>query len=741
MARFKRMQGYNVLHPMGWDSFGEPAEQFAIKHGVHPRVTTDRNTARFKQQMHLMGKGIDWDREIDSSRPEFYRWTQWFFLLLYRRGLAYRDLNWQWWCPTCRTTLSSHEVTDGVCWRGHSGVTRREIPAWYFRITAYADRLLSGLETLDWPESIKALQRNWIGRSEGAEVMFRTQSGETIPVFTTRPETIYGVTFLALAPEHPLIARITTDAQRAEVEAYMTQAARRSEIERMTEDREKTGVFTGCYATNPLNGEAVPVWVADYVLPAYGTGAIMGVPAHDERDQAFVRRYPQIPERRVIDEQHGRLVQCGPLSGLSCAEGARRIIEHLEAEGMGKRAIRYRMRDWLISRQRYWGTPIPVVHCAACGVVPLPEEQLPLLLPEMSSFEPDGTGSAPLARVPEFVQTACPRCGGAARRETDTLGGFACSSWYYLRFASPKYTEGPFEPAAMRYWLPVDLYVGGSEHATLHLLYARFWTKVLYDAGLVPFQEPFPRLRNQGQLLAPDGQRMAKSRGNVITPEHIAATYGVDTLRVYELFIAPFEQTVNWSEQGISGVRRFLNRVWELYAGTYAASSSATAHDAELDRLTQKLIRRVIGLLEEMKYNSMIAACMEYMNVLRERWQAGRWQTATFHQALDTFLLLLAPIAPHITEELWRLTGHQESIHRQAWPIWDEQRAADETQRLAIQVNGRVRCVMVVPAGLPEEQARSMALEQPEVRRHLREQPVSRVYYVPGRIINIVTGN
>ena len=752
LSRFRRMQGYNVLHPMGWDAFGEPAEQFAVRHGVHPRITTDRNTANFRRQYTIIGASYDWSREIDSSDPRYYRWTQWFFLLLYQRGLAYRDTNWQWWCPTCLTTLSSHEVEGGVCWRGHAGVVRREIPAWYFRITAYADRLLDDLERIDWPDKIKSMQRNWIGRSEGVEITFTSPLSPTpVEVFTTRPDTLYGVTFFVLAPEHPLVAHFTTPEQRSLVEAYLAQAARQSEIDRMNETRQKTGVFTGGYVINPLSGEPVPVWVADYVLPSYGTGAVMGVPAHDQRDFEFAQQYG-LPIKVVIAppgyqaeslaaafSDPGTMINSGPFNGQPSTEGIEKVITELEARHLGRRKVQYRMRDWLISRQRYWGTPIPIIHCPSCGEVPVPENELPVLLPPMQDFQPDGSGKSPLASLPEFVNTTCPRCGGDARRETDTMGGFACSSWYFLRFTSPHFDEGPFEPSAMRYWMPVDLYVGGAEHAVLHLLYSRFWIKVMYDAGLVPFDEPFAKLLNQGQLMGPDGKRMSKSRGNVITPDEIVATHGADALRVYELFMAPFDQDVDWSTDGLNGARRFLNRVWNLVGDTFSASTSASKADHGLDRLTHRTIQQVTERIETLRFNTVISGLMEFTNALSELQAKGTWRTKTFHQALEILLILMAPVAPHISDELWALTGHSGSVHQQSWPRFDSQMVKEEMVQMAVQVDGKLRDVIEVSVKMPEDEVKGIALDRPKVQSFLSGKQVTKVIVVSGKIVSIVT--
>jgi leucyl-tRNA synthetase len=750
ISRFRRMQGYNVLHPMGWDSFGEPAEQYAVAHGVHPRITTDRNTANFRRQFRLIGTSYDWSREIDSSDPAYYRWTQWFFLLLYKRGLAYRDMNWQWWCPTCQTTLSSHEVSNGVCWRGHSGVIRRNIPAWYFRITAYADRLVDDLEKIDWPEHIKTIQRNWVGRSEGARVVFPFQGSKTegVEVFTTRPDTLFGATFLVLAPEHSLVEHFTTPERQQKVADYKTQATRQSEVERMDESRPKTGEFTGGYATHPLTGAPVPVWIADYVLPTYGTGAIMAVPAHDQRDFDFAKQY-DLEIRQVISTQssmfqgaadpgNGVIVNSGHYNGLDNLVAAEQIVAELEIKGLGNRSIQYKMRDWLISRQRYWGTPIPIIHCQNCGEVPVPEDQLPVLLPPMDDFQPDGSGASPLARLPEFVNTTCPRCSGPARRETDTMGGFACSSWYFLRFTSPDYDEGPFDPERMRYWMPVDLYVGGVEHAVLHLLFSRFWVKVMYDAGLTPFDEPFARLLNQGQLMGPDGKRMSKSRGNVITPDHIAETYGTDSLRVYSLFMAPFEQDVSWSTAGINGARRFLNHVWRLYGDTFMAGIDAKSIDKDLEHQLHKTIRQVTERIGTLRFNTSIAALMEFFNFLAARNNEGNWQTRTFHQALEIFMVLLAPIAPHLAEELWLWMGHPESIHKQSWPVYDPELARAETIQIPVQINGKVRDVVEVSQEASESEIEAAVSENERIQAFLKNHTLVKTIYIPGRAYSIV---
>jgi len=758
ISRFKRMQGYNVLHPMGWDAFGEPAEQNAIRHNVTPRVTTDRNTANYKRQMRLIGTSYDWSREIDSSTPSYYRWTQWMFLKMFRRGLVYRDTNWQWWCPTCATTLSSHEIQGDTCWRGHSGVIKKEIPAWYFKISSYADELIEALEDVDWPEPIKRMQVNWIGRSEGVLIHFRITNSSTavISAFTTRPDTLFGVTFVALAPEHPLARILTIPDKRSQVDAYIQRTKSMSEIDRTAEGRQISGVFTGEYAVNPINGEQVPVFIADYVLPSYGSGAVMGVPAHDERDFRFAKRYglaicpvitPEKTSELILSSDLesaytgcGILIHSGSFNGLSSQEGGVQIAEYLESIGQGSCEVQYRMRDWLISRQRYWGTPIPIIHCDDCGIVTVPEDKLPVLLPEMMEFTPDGTGRSPLSRVAEFLNTECPECGGPARRETDTMGGFACSSWYFLRFTSPGYQAGPFQPEVMRYWMPVDLYVGGAEHAVLHLLYARFWTKVLADEGLVPFREPFSRLLNQGQLHGPDGQRMSKSRGNVIIPDDIVTEYGADSLRIYGMFMAPFEQNVDWNTEGIQGAWRFLRRVWNLYQFYWTENPEFAARwDSKLDRELHKTIKEVTERIENFRFNTMISTLMEFVNTLYDRVGQNKWQTGTFQQCLATLMVILSPAAPHISEELWHQTGHPFSVHQQRWPEWDEMLAQDEMVIIAVQVNGKTRCTIEVDECATETEAFQIATGTPEVKKYLQGQKVSRTIFIPGKILNILT--
>jgi len=755
ISRYHRMRGEAVLHPMGWDAFGLPAENEAIKRGVHPRETTTRYAATYRRQMTRIGCSYDWAREINSSDPNFYRWTQAIFLLLYHRGLAYRAVGRQWWCPGCRTVLANEQIeSGGVCWRCHGLVERRDLKQWYFRITAYAQELLDDLDELDWPEHIVAMQRNWIGKSEGVAFEMEVEGQpNSFTVFTTRPDTVYGMTFAVLAPEHPLVDEITQPNQSRKVRTYCEQAARRSELERVQAGRD--GVFTGAYAVNPVNDERVPIYVADYVLMGYGGGAIMGVPAHDERDFDFARRHglpapvviaPPDWSGEPLDGAHtgeGQMVHSGRWNGLPSHEAADRIAAWMEAEGVGRHRAEYRLRDWLISRQRYWGAPIPIVHCERCGTVPVPEDDLPVRLPHVANWEPGGDGRSPLANVEAFVHTPCPRCGGAARRETDTMDGFACSSWYFLRFVSPDYDEGPFDPAALAAWGPPDLYVGGAEHAVMHLLYARFWTKVMADAGWIEFREPFPVLRSQGVMHARDPEtgevrRMSKSAGNVVRPDDVAEQHGADALRIYLLFMAPFENNTVWEKEGIVGARRFLERTWRL-AHAIAGISPAEGEERELEQTMHRAVQRVSEEVEAFKFNTAIAALMETLNELREH-QRDRGPTGELAAAVRTFVLLLAPFAPHIAEELWKRVGGDYSVHQQPWPTWDPALIAEEEITLAVQVNGRVRDRLTVQADAEEDDVRQQALASENVRRHLGDRPVERVIYVPGRLVNLVTG-
>jgi len=753
ISRYHRMKGCAVLHPMGWDAFGLPAENEAIDKGVHPRDSTARYAANYKRQLQIIGTSYDWEREINSSDPGYYRWTQWIFLLLYRRGLAYQALAPVTWCETCQTTLANEEVEEGACWRCHQPVTRRDLKQWFFHITAYADELLAETDHLDWPEHILAMQRNWIGRSEGVEfeMAVADRPGLSFRVFTTRPDTVYGMAFAVLAPEHPLVDQITTPEQRTAVAVYVERARRTTDVERLSAERRRDGVPTGACAVNPVSGRSVPIFAADYVLPSYGTGAIMAVPAHDQRDLEFARRYclPVIevirpPEAQDTDhayEGEGTMVGSGPFDGLPSRQAWQDIAAMMEQAGYGRRAIQYRLRDWLISRQRYWGVPIPIVHCRRCGPLPVAESDLPVLLPNLPDYQPRGDGRSPLANLPEFVDATCPACGGPARRETDTMGGFACSSWYFLRFADPCYQAGPCNPEAVRRWLPVDLYVGGAEHAVMHLLYARFWTKVLADAGLVGFREPFPRLRSQGIVHASDGKRMSKSGGNVVTPDEVVERYGADILRVYLLFIAPFDHDVIWDEEGIAGSERFLHRVWRICQAAEGQDGGEAdrqmATEDTLRRGMHKTIRRVTDDVEAFKFNTALASMMEWINALAAHLEE-HGATPAFQEATGILVRLLAPFAPHIAEELWSRRDGDSSVHQQPWPVYDLVLTADETVTLIIQVNGKVRDRISVPAGVPDDEARRLALASPRVQAGLAGRSPRQVVVVSGRLVNVV---
>lgn len=821
-CRFKSMRGFNVLYPMGWDAFGQPAENEAIKRGRNPRDMVPEYAANYKRTLLRLGNSYDWDREINSCDPSYYHWTQWFFLLLYKRGLAYRadaPINW---CPSCKTGLANEEVKEGRCWRCDTPVERRPMPQWYFRITEYADRLLKDLDTIDWPEGIKQMQREWIGRSDGAEVDFQVQgAADTIRVFTTRPDTLWGATFMVLAPEHPLVEKITTADRRADVDAYVRKAAATTDIDRMNAERTKTGVFTGAYAVNPVNGQAIPIWIADYVLMGYGTGAIMAVPAHDQRDFEFARKFdipielvyamPDGPQSGVdmaeALPEGGFMRDFTPGAGSRCPkspfvgrpnnkETVREVVAWLAERGVGEPRVNYRLRDWLISRQRYWGAPIPIIHCPKCGEVPVPNDLLPVLLPDVENYQPSGTGESPLATIPEFVNTTCPRCGAAARRETDTMGGFACSSWYFLRYADPHNDCEFASRDKIDYWLPVDTYVGGAEHAVMHLLYARFWTKVMYDAGLVSFQEPFQTLRNQGKVLAytpgrkpragesstddeadasvidwivlrpderanyPEDQivyrwvKMSKSYGNVVTPDDIADQYGADSLRICEMFTAPFEDNVQWSDQGISASFRFVNRVWRwamaslpAYEHDWRDKVAAATGDRERKtrRKLHQTIRKVTEDIEEFRFNTAVASVMELLNELYayrpvDGSANDQCSPAVVSEALESLVLLMAPMTPHVADELWERMGNTGSTYHATWPAFDASTAAEDEITLVVQVNGKVRDRVTVPADADGEALKQAAMASTRVAEALSGKQIRKVIVVPKKLVNIVVG-
>jgi leucyl-tRNA synthetase len=764
-ARYQVMRGFNVLNPMGWDAFGLPAENAAIESGVHPRVEIETNIAESKHQLDLMGVLYGWDREVTSCNPEYYRWTQWLFLKFHEMGLAYKKRAPVNWCPKDNTVLANEQIVDGVCWRCHTPPIKKDLEQWFFKITAYADRLLNDLERLErWPERVRVMQANWIGRSEGAEIDFPVPGGAApIRVFTTRPDTLFGATFLVLAPEHPLVNVVTTKEHRVEVDAYVAATQRTTEIERLSTERERRGVFTGGHAIHPLTQEAVPIWVADYVLATYGTGAIMGVPAHDERDFDFAQRY-QIPIREVVSPTvepsrgplrsayiagtaatpkvvadargQGWMVNSGRFSGLTSAAGWEGIVAQLEKEGKGKRAVTYRLRDWLISRQRYWGAPIPIVYCDRCGAVPVPEDQLPVELPYDVAFRPDG--QSPLLYVESFVKTTCPRCGGPARRETDTMDTFVDSSWYFLRFAGP-HNNLPFDRAKVDYWMPVDQYTGGIEHAILHLLYSRFFTKVLFDAGMLSADEPFQALFTQGMVHVA-GQVMSKSKGNGVPPDDVVRNYGADTGRVYEMFIGPPDQSVEWTESGLDGVARFLHRTWRLLIGEEDRTDPSAARMSERDllRKTHQTIGKVTADIDAFHFNTGVAAMMELANTMHDYLRGGGQRTTAWQASSETFIRLLYPFAPHFAEEAWARLGNEGLVAFAPWPAVDAELAHAETFELVVQVNGRVRDHITVPTGVKEEVARNLALARPRVQQAMDGRQLRKCVFVPDRLINLV---
>ena len=752
-ARFRRMQGYNVLHPMGFDAFGLNAENAAIKDGVHPAIRTISNIEKMRSQLRSMGTVYDWDREVNTSQPDYYRWNQWLFLKFYEAGLAYRAYAPANWCPKDNTVLANEQVIDGRCERCDTVVTRRELNQWFFRITKYADELLDHSQ-LDWPDKINIMQTNWIGRSEGVDIEFDISEygldEEALTTFTTRIDTIFGVTFVVMAPEHPLVGSLTTLEHKAEVEAYIEQARLQTEVERLSTEKEKTGVFIGAYCVNRLNGERVPILVADYVLLTYGTGVVMAVPAHDQRDFEFATKY-DLPIKVVVAPpdwdggalqeaylDEGAQVNSDRFDGLPSSEGIERIADHIEANGWGQRTVAYRVRDWLISRQRYWGTPIPIIHCERCGMVPVPEEDLPVLLPEDAEFVP--TGESPLKRHEGFVNVTCPDCGQPAQRETDTMDTFVDSSWYQFRFTSPGYDKGPFDPEALKTWSPVDQYTGGAEHAVMHLLYARFFTKALRDLGLLDFDEPFTRLFNQGQIIA-EHQKMSKSRGNVVAPDEFVGEMGADVVRCYLMFMGPWDQGGDWSDTGLNGVARWMNRVWEL-AQRDASELDGRPVDEDavrdLARNVHKTVRKVTEDVERFKFNTALAALMEHSNALSQAWERGGIEPGGWNDAVEKMLLLMAPMAPHVTEELWERTGHDYSIHNQRLPEWDPELAADEVITLVVQVNGKVRDRIEVPISIAEDEAKELALSSERVQPHTAGKEVTKVIYVPGKLVNIV---
>jgi leucyl-tRNA synthetase len=786
VARVERMRGNNVLFPMGFDSFGLPAENAAIDRNIHPAIWTADNLARMRTQFRSMGCMFDWDRELATSDPGYYRWTQWLFLQFYRAGLAYRAMAPVDWCPKDQVVLAREQVegADRHCWRCGTPVVKRDLEQWFFRITQYADELLS-FEGLDYPEPIRLMQTNWIGRSEGAEIDFPVVADVAAPirVFTTRPDTVFGATFMVLAPEHPAVAALTSAELRDEVEAYVASARRQTEIERMSVDREKTGVSIGAHAINPMTSERIPIWVADYVLPGYGTGAIMAVPAHDERDYAFAAAH-DLPIRYVVQPPEGApagepfvahsadevLIDSGEFSGMPASQAIGVITRQLADLGLGGPAVSYKLRDWLVSRQRYWGAPIPIVYCPEHGAQPVPEDELPVMLPDDVDFAP--TGVSPLQSHEAFLKASCPVCGADARRETDTMDTFVDSAWYFLRYCSPHDDQRAWDPEAVAQWLPVDVYTGGAEHAVLHLLYARFFVKALRDMGLLGFDEPWIVLRNQGQILGADHQRMSKSRGNVANPDELTARYGSDTVRLFLMFIGPWTQGGPWDPKGIEGVHRFLGRVWHLAApdpatgdvrvgdrvpgmpppasqagempGSQGPSGSELLGSAEeleraLRRATHATIAGVTDDIGGFRFNTAVAKLMELSSAIGQSREAGIGDSAAYTEAVDTLLLLLAPAAPHLTEELWQRRGHAYSIHTHAWPKADPELAVADTIELPVQVDGKLRDRLVVTRDTPADEIERMALASEHVQRYLAGRAPRRVIQVPGKLVNVVT--
>lgn len=752
-ARFMRMNGYNVMFPMGFDAFGLPAENAAIKHNIHPAKWTFANIDHMRDQLKSMGAMFDWRREIISAKPEYYRWTQWFFLQFYKNDLAYQKYSPVDWCPTCNTTLAREQVwgDDRHCERCGTPVIKKNLNQWYFRITKYAEELLN-FDGMDWPDRVKTLQTNWIGRSEGASVMFTTEYGDPIEVFTTRPDTLWGATFMVIAPEHPLVKKLTTHEQSESVNAYVENAARSSDIERESADREKTGVFSGSYAINPVNGKHIPIWIADYVLMGYGTGAIMAVPAHDERDFAFARKFGleiimvvQPEGTELIDGStmtapipaHGRLVNSEGMTGVSGEEAFNKVVSWLEEKGIGHRTVNYRLRDWLISRQRYWGAPIPIIHCPHCGSVPVPEDQLPVLLPDNVEWKP--TGESPLKLHPTWKKVKCPVCGADAERDTDTMDTFMCSSWYHLGYLSPYYDSYPFDKKEYDYWMPVDVYTGGIEHATMHLIYTRFFHKACRDLGITKGNEPMIKLRNQGSVLGEDGEKMSKSRGNVIDPDALVERYGSDTVRAYLMFFARWDLGAPWNSSGIDGSARWVRRVWSLFLEPTKKMNCASEETLRnLRRKLHQTVRSITRDLDDFQFNTVISSLMELLNEIAKAKTAGAMGTKAWDETVDIYLRLMAPITPHIAEELWSRFGKPYSIHTQEWPKVDEEAAKEEEITIVVQINGKLKDRLLVSADISEEESKIAALSQPLIQKALEGKTPKKVVVVPKKLINIV---
>ena len=757
-ARFRRMQGYNVLHPIGFDAFGLPAENAAINRGIDPKSWTMQNISTMRDQLKSLGAVYDWSREVICCNPEYYEWNQWLFLKFFEQGLAYKQKAPVVWCPSCNTVLANEQVVNGNCERCDTVITRKDLEQWFLKITDYADELLDFEGLIEWPEKILTMQRNWIGKSEGVEIQFDLINPENtnlasteITTFTTRIDTIFGVTFMAIAPEHEFVDSLTTKTNSDAVKKYIEQARKTSEIDRLSTEKVKTGQLLGSYAINRFNGAKIPIYIADYVLPNYGTGAVMGVPAHDDRDFVFASNYG-IDIVQVVSQngetdiglteayvEDGKLINSGEYSGLNNRDAIKVLGDQIESKKWGKKAVTYRIRDWLISRQRYWGTPIPMVTCKDCGIQPVETTSLPVELPPNADFTP--SGESPLAKIESFVKTTCPKCGGVADRETDTMDTFFDSSWYMYRYLNPKYKEGPFENKEVSSWMPVDQYTGGAEHAVMHLLYSRFFTKALRDMGLVDFDEPFLRLYNQGIILGQDHEKMSKSRGNVINPDDVVGIMGADAVRVFLMFIGPWDQGGPWSNVGINGVARWLNRIWGIASEKYVTSADSV-FDNEMESETQqavhKTIKKVYEDLDKFKFNTAIAALMELSNHLTKVWNAKNVSVEVWNDSIQQFLLMLAPIAPHLSEELWEMNGYEFSIHNQKFPDWEESLVVDESITLIVQINGKLRDTISVDSGISEEMAQEAAMSSEKIQGHINGTTIKKVIYVPDRLINIV---
>ncbi len=750
-SRLKLMQGYNVMHPMGWDSFGLPAENDAIKLEIHPSILTKERIDNFRRQLKEIGAVYDWDLEFATSDADYYKWTQWIFVKLYKAGLAYRKMMPINFCPSCKTGLANEEAAGGECDRCGSKVEKRDMYQWMLRITKYADRLADDLDKVEWPESVKSLQRNWIGRSQGAKIDFAMadNAGTKITVFTTRPDTLFGATYMVLAPEHALVSKITTPAQAAAVKKYVEETANKSELDRIADSRKKDGVFTGAYAVNPLNGEKIPVWISDYVLAHYGTGAIMCVPGHDTRDFEFAKTFA-LPIRRVIIKsldgiadaaavasddlaeaftETGFMVNSGKYSGLDCEDGKNKICEDLASKKIGESSVTYKLRDWVFARQRYWGEPIPIIYCDKCGELPVPEEDLPIVLPYIEKYKPTGTGQSPLAAIEEFVNCKCPKCNGAARRETDTMPQWAGSSWYFLRYPDPKNSKDAFDAEVMKKWLPVDLYIGGIEHATLHLLYARFFVKALYDMGHLPFDEPFAKLFNQG-IIYRNGAKMSKSRGNVVNPDEIVSKYGSDCLRMFELFIGPPDITCEWKDDGITGVHKFLKRLYKTVANN--ADNKDFQEPEAMVKARHRFIKTATERMNAFQFNTFISACMEFLNYLQTCEKCSA-------ETLKAITIMLSPMAPHLCEEFWRRLGNTRSIFLSGeWPSFDPALASLEEVNMPVQVNGKLRGTITVPKGADEKTVRGTIESDEFIMKHIEGKQIIKFVFVPDKIASFV---